>query len=529
MKKMSALLVFLLLLGLLAGCGGNAGTSGQEPAGVTPTGQTSGASETGGSGRTDLNLSTTTVLTSVDPHFSEKIADMYAFRQTYEGLYFQDELTGKFEPRIAESYTVSEDGLTYSFTLRQGVKFHNGDELKASDIIFSFKRAADNPSVSARVAQVAEVKEIDPKTVDIVLKSPQAAFMTDLCGVYILSEKVVTEQGKEFGTKAALCGTGPYYWDKVDHAVGWTLQAFPDYYRGEAAIKTINFKPISDVSAGLVAFESGDLDWYIAPVANWDDLVNSGKYNTEVVAANHISVIVVNPDANEALKNPLVRKAIGHAMDKEAMNLVGFNGLAFTTDYMVDPEKNTGADFDLGVVYDFDLEKAKALLVEAGYPNGVDVGAIMSWTGGYYEKMAQVLYDTLNSIGIKCELKMIEQASVSPNLRSQQYDIATYGWSYYGDYSYMYTRWHSSQEGAVYVKFTDKQFDGKRLDELLELGGREKDAAKRIQLYKEYNDMFMDAAVCFPCLNKVQTYVWEKNLNAVNAPNFPLIYDWSWK
>lgn len=517
MKKISVLLVLLLLVSILSGC---SSTSQQSESG-------SSVSENPSSKREDLNLSVTTVLTSVDPHFSEKIADMYAFRQTYEGLYYQNELTGAFEPRVASSYEISEDGKTYIFKLNENAKFHNGDPVKPSDIIFSFNRAAQHPSVASRVANVESVTELDPTTVEIKLKAPMAAFMTDLCGVYILSEKVVTEQGDEFGTKAALAGTGPYYWSHVDHANSWTLEAFKDYYRGEASIKTINFKPIADASAGLVAFEAGELDWYIAPVANWDTLVANEKYKTEVVPANHISVIVVNPDANPVLNNPLVRKAIGHAIDKEAMNIVGFNGLAVTTDYMV-PPNNTAADFDLGIVYEYNPEKAKQLLAEAGYPDGVDVGTIMSWTGGYYEKMAQVLHTSLNEIGIKCDLQMIEQASVSPNLRSQNYDIATYGWSYYGDYSYMYTRWHSSQKGATYVLYNDKQFDGAKLDALLEAGAVEMDPEKRTQIYKEYNDMFMDTATCFPCINKVQTYVWNKDLNVVNYPNFPEIYNWSW-
>ncbi len=522
MKKVSVFLVLLLVASMLSGCTTSA--ADQQPA----AGSSGSAPQEPKPARDDLNLSVTTVLTSVDPHFSEKIADMYAFRQTYEGLYYQNELTGIFEPRIASDYAVSDDGKTYTFTLNEKAKFHNGEAVKPSDVIFSFKRAAEYPSVSSRVANVESVTEKDPKTVEILLKTPMAAFMTDMCGVYILSEKVVTEQGKDFGTKAASAGTGPYYWASVDHANGWVLEAFKDYYRGEAAIKKINFKPISDASAGLVAFEAGELDWYIAPVANWDSLVaNTEKYKTEIVPANHISVIVVNPDANPALKNPLVRKAIGYAIDKEAMNLVGFNGLAVTTDYMV-PTQNTSADFDLGIVYEYNPEKARELLAQAGYPEGVDVGTIMSWTGGYYEKMAQVLHTSLNEIGIKCELQMIEQASVSPNLRSQNYDIATYGWSYYGDYSYMFTRWHSSQKGATYVLYTDKQFDGAKLDELLEAGAVEMDPVKRTAIYKEYNDMFMDTATCFPCINKVQTYVWNKDLKAVNYPNFPEIYNWSW-
>lgn len=523
MRKMSIFLVIALLVSLLSGCG----SGGVQQPTAAPKDPVSTDTPPAPK-REDLNLSVTTVLTSIDPHFSEKIADMYAFRQTYEGLYYQNELTGEFEPRIASSYEVSEDGKTYLFKLNENAKFHNGEPVKPSDIIYSFKRAGQHPSVASRVANVESVTEIDGGTIEIKLKSPMAAFMTDMCGVYILNEKIVEEQGAEFGTKVALAGTGPYYWSHVDHANGWTLEAFEDYYRGIADIKTIRFKPISDASAGLVAFEAGELDWYIAPVANWDDLVaNTEKYKTEIVPANHISVFVINPDANPALNNPLVRKAIGHAIDKEAMNIVGFNGLAVTTDYMV-PVQNTSSDFDLGIIYDYNPEKAKELLAEAGYPDGVDVGAIMSWTGGYYEKMAQVLHTSLNEIGIKCDLQMIEQASVSPNLRSQNYDIATYGWSYYGDYSYMYTRWHSSQKGAAYVVYNDKQFDGAKLDALLEAGAVEMDTAKRTEIYKEYNDMFMDTATCFPCINKVQTYVWNKDLKVVNYPNFPEIYNWSW-
>ena len=171
----------------------------------------------------------------------------------------------------------------------------------------------------------------------------------------------------------------------LQHDVEWTFEAFPDYYRGEAAIKKIRYVPITEASAGLIAFESGELDWYIAPIANWDDLVANPKFKTELVPANHISFVAVN-----YLRPPLdddnIRQAIAYAIDKEAMNIACYDGHAVVADFMLQPQ-NTGAPTK-GVVYNYDPEKAKEFVAKSKYPNGTHVGTINCSAGGYFEKMA---------------------------------------------------------------------------------------------------------------------------------------------
>ncbi|MDY3867890.1 MAG: ABC transporter substrate-binding protein, partial [Pyramidobacter sp.] len=274
-----------------------------------------------------LRLSILAPLTTIDPHSTVNLQDIIFHRQVFESLYHQNEKTGGFEPRIAESYSVSDDGTVYTFKLRKGVKFHNGDLLKASDCVFSFTRAQGTPQMRTHLLGVKKIYAPDDATVVFELEYPNAGFMSALKNVAVISERECKEQGDKFGTLLTLAGTGPYYLTSLQHDVEWTCNAFADYYRGEAPIKKLNYKPISQASAGLIAFESGELDWYIAPIANWDDLTDNPDYNTELVPANHISFLVINP-----LKKPLddenLRKAMAYCVDKEAMNMACYDGYA---------------------------------------------------------------------------------------------------------------------------------------------------------------------------------------------------------
>ncbi|MDR2174328.1 MAG: ABC transporter substrate-binding protein [Synergistaceae bacterium] len=474
-----------------------------------------------------LNLSTLAPLTTVDPHNTTNLQDITFLKQVFEPLVFQNEATGDYELRIAEGYSVAPDGLAYTFNIRKGVKFHNGRDLKASDVVFSLKRAAENPKVRNYLVTVADVSAPDEYTVVVKLKQPNAAFLNNQNMVFIVNRAEVEEQGEEFGTKLTLAGTGPYFLTSLKHDVEWTCDAFPAYYRGEAPIKKLHYVPITDASAGLIAFESGELDWYIAPIANWDALSSNPKYKTELVPANHISFICVN-----YLKKPLdddnLRKAIAYAIDKDAMNIAVFSGHAVNADFLIGAQ-NTGAP-TTGIVYDYDLQKAKEYLAKSAYPKGTHIGSINCSAGGNYEKMAVVLQANLAEIGLTCDINRLESATNLEYARTQKFDLLATGGEVVGDFDAWRLYCDTRAVGAYYVKYEGGKFDYKKMDKLWDDGISVADTAKRKEIYTELNNMIMDTATMLPVFHRPTPFVWTTDLNIPrNYSIFPQVYEWSWK
>lgn len=473
-----------------------------------------------------LRLSTLAPMTTVDPHSTINIQDKMVLNQIFEPLLYQNESTGKYEPRIAESYSVSEDNLSYTFVIRKGIKFHNGEEVKASDVVFSMKRAAASPKVRSYMAGVADVTALDDYRVFVKLERPNAAFINSQNMLMIVSQKEAEAQGSEFGTKLTLAGTGPYYFTHLQHDVKWTCEAFPDYYRGEAAIKKIHYVPISEASAGLIAFESGELDWYIAPIANWSALTASPNYKTELVAANHISFVAINP-LQAPLDDDNLRLAIAYAIDKEAMNLACYDGYAVNADFMLLPQ-NTGAP-KTGIVYSYNPEKAKEYLAKSAYPKGTHIGTINCSAGGYFEKMAQVLQSNLADIGLTCDINRMDSGTNLEMSRSQKFNLLTTGFSGSGDYECWRMYAYTKSVGSFYVKYEGDKFDYKTMDALWDSGIATSDVAEREKIYGQLSDWIAQTATMLPVFHKVQPYVWTPTLKIpVNYPNYPQIYEWSW-
>ena len=474
-----------------------------------------------------LNLTILAPLTTIDPHDTTNLQDIIFHKQIFEPLLFQNEATGDYEPRVAESYIVSADGLTYTFFLRKNIMFHNGRELKASDVVFSFRRAAASPKVRSYLSSVADISSFGEYTVIIKLAQSDAAFLSSQNMIFILNQDEVEEQGGEFGTKLTLAGTGPYCLTSLKRDEEWTCDAFPAYYLGEASIKKMRWVPITDASAGLAAFESGELDWYIAPIANWEALSSNPKYQTELVAANHISFICINP-LNKPLDDDNLRKAIAYAIDKDAMNMAVFNGNAVNANFLV-PPINTGAP-NKGITYNYDPALAKEYLAKSAYPDGTNVGAINCSAGGNYEKMAVVLQENLAAIGLDCTIKRLDSAVNLEYGRSQRFDLLATGSEVISDYNYWRIYAHSKAVGTYYVKFEGDKFDYVTMDRLWDEGIAATELAKRREIYTQLNNIMMETATMLPVFYRVQPYVWTADLDIPrNYHMFPQVYEWSWR
>lgn len=531
--KNRALLALVLVFALcLTACGSAAeapATEKTEPAATesAKTETTAPAEEAAAPSRDTINLCVQGALITTDGQGTNNLQTKYVLTQMYEGLYYFNEAKGELEPRVAESYTISEDGSVYTFKLRNDVYFHNGDPVTAADVAFSINRALTQANISSFASNIVEAVVVDDNTVDVKLAGPYAPFMVNLCNIFILSEREVTEQGEAFGTQVSTAGCGPYMMTELNADVEWTLEAFPQYYRGEAPIKYVHYRNIADTAAAMLSFEAGELDWVIADTTSFQVYQNDPAYKTEPMMANHCSWLAVNPDANEALANDNVRKAIAYALDKEEMNFAGFDGLATEADYLEIPAFNIGAP-ESEIVYNYNVEKAKELLAEAGYADGVDVGTLMYASSGYWPKLAQVIQSNLAAVGIKCELVAGETAALLVQARAQEFDLYISGASSYGDYDNIRRRFYSSLEGAYFVKYEGDKFPWQEMDALIDESCAQTDPAKRLEMNAELNDMIMETATYLPVIHKVQPYAWNADLNVVNQPNYYCVYDWSW-
>ena len=507
-KYLSLVLALVMLVTLLAGCGGS-GSSGSD----TPS-------------RTDVNVSINKAFTSLDPHGTPLLQDNIVLWQVFSALLHFNELTGAAEPDLAESYDVSEDGTVYTFKLRDDIYFHNGDPVTADDVVFSLTRCMDpNMGRSIYTASIKEVKAVDEKTVDVVLKAPSAPFLVNMCYVFIISQKEVEEQGAEFGTKPC-SGTGPYMVTELDPDQKIVLTAFDQYYKGKASIETVNFYIVTDSAAGQVSFEAGDLDWYSCSAADYARLSQDPTYGTEAMPANHITYMAVNPTANDALANEKVRQAIAYAIDKEELNDAAFDGLGEAADFFYNPKWNVGAPGD-GFHYTYDPEKAKSLLAEAGYPNGVNVGKLLCWTGGHFEVCATTIQAQLAKVGIQCELEWNEQGVALNRGTAMDFDMIVSGFACGGDYDEIRKRVYSSST-AAYIKYQQTDYDWQWMDETLDTASATTDPVERIKLNQEHSDYVLNTATQIPLVHKCVFFTWNADLNVKNRPINPIIYDWSW-
>ena len=177
-------------------------------------------------------------INSADPNFRTLTAEHNLYRQIYEPLYFVNHDTGEMEPRLAENYTISEDGLVYTFEIKEGVKFHDGTEVKAEDVAFTVEQAAASTYIGTTVANFESAAAIGDYTVEIKLTAPYASFLENVVQLYILPKAYYESVGSEgFAEKPIGCGA----YKMVDRVVGSsiTLEAFEDYYRGVAPIKQV--------------------------------------------------------------------------------------------------------------------------------------------------------------------------------------------------------------------------------------------------------------------------------------------------
>lgn len=520
MKRLYSLVsVLLCVIMLLSAC-----TTGKVETSSNADASQATNSSNGSSTRTDINLTLSSLGNSMDPHNSGVTIDLQVQEQIYESLVHVDEKS-QVTPRLAKSYTVSDDGLVYTFELRDDVFFHNNEKMKASDVVWSMERAMKSSQMATYCGAIEKVEATGDNTVEITLKYAFAPFINYLYMVKIMSEAEVISAGDMFSSKVTHAGTGPYMLTTYEPSTKIVLNAFPNYYRGEAAIKTINYYVITDSSSALIAFQNGEIDFAAIPTANWAEVEASSQYTNELVLSGDIRYLALNVGQKGPLADKRVRQAVQYALDKEAIAIIASDGLGVPADHMIAVGMYDGA-VETDWVYEYNIDKCKELLAEAGYPNGVDIGVIETAT---QRVVAEAIQAQLEAAGIKCEVLVGEAATMVVDWRAGKYDMIVNRFPPAFTYDY-YRRYNDYKIGVVFMKYNlNKDCDHEYITATFDKAAATMDKTERDAIYKELEEYLMDIAAWVPLFYPQIPVAWNKNLNAYGYMTYYEVYDWSWK
>ena len=338
MKKFLALaLALIMVLSLFTACGQ------KEEAAAPESGSDAPAAS---SGRDDVIVRCEQVWYNLHP--LEGIVgfpNLYILDQAYEALTRIDD-EGTVQPRLATEWEISEDAKEFTFKIREGVKFHNGEELKASDVVFTYEVAMETASCDVYLNKVTSVEAVDDYTVKITLGSPSVSFLNNTAEIYIMNEKYYNEVGGDMLEQG--CGTGPYKIVEVDLSTEIKLEAFDEYWECDVPIKTAIVRAVTDSTTAAVSFEAGELDFMqVSNISAYQPLADSGNFNTTLVTTLHTAYIALNNEV-APFDNKLVRQALNYCMDRESMVAIAYEGLAEPA-YLMADERSKGVDLTVSL------------------------------------------------------------------------------------------------------------------------------------------------------------------------------------
>ena len=504
-KKLSLVLATLMLLGLLAGCGGQPAASGDKDTVVVYIGD---------------------IFNSMTPYMTTANSDQAVFDQVYETLTVTKD-DGTVAPCLAKSWKISDDSLEYTFQLEEGVKFHNGEVMTADDVVYSFEQYLANPAKNNFVSMIDKVEMVDANTVKVTLNKVTPLFLVYINELPILNKKFVEEHNGNISDVA--CGTGPYKLTSIDLATSAMLERNDDYRLAPAAIEKVELRYVGDRSTASVQLETGDLDIMSIDPSQLVSFENNDKFTVEKVQTLKTALLAINTTV-APLDNKLVRQAMTYAVDKKSIITIAYENCAVPARLQANDTNCFGVDFSDATDFSYNPEKAKELLAEAGYPNGLnfaDYGIQMDVLGGtYMEKAAQVMQQNFADVGITIELR--NTSTPDEDAESGNFALMTQTLSYRADFSYNVC--HYGSVGIGGNNFC--QMKDAWVDEMFAKAESEQDEEVRKDIYRELIAYLVDYCPSIPLFHHELVYVWNSQLNATvhDSPVHPYYcYEWSWK
>lgn len=534
-RSLKVLCLVLSAALLLAGCGGNGAATQQGAVVTVGEGAEEGATATAEAAtnidRDDVIFCMLNEPKSLDPLEGENAQDWMVPRQINETL-IRDapgDPTAQ-EPLLASSWEFAEDGSALLLKIPKGVKFSNGYDLTAEDVAWSLNRAFSAPATKAYSSMVKDAAVIDEETVALNLLYPYEPIIKILTNPTLgIQSKQYYEECQANGTafNRNPIGTGAYYLEEWVNGEKLVLQRNENYHGEPAPIQTVTVKIIADQTTAGIAMEKNEVDAFFG-VATSDLARFRTDPNLQVLSARSFTFYSLWFNTTRApFDDPAVRQAISYAINRQDIIDGGMNGVGWTIECPM-PSGIFGyqEDFKHNA---FDLEKAKQLLADAGYPDGFS--CVLKCTPEDYVKMpAQVLQEQLRKLGIDCQMEVMERGAYLEDVQvNSNFDIifAGSGALYADADSVTYKCLHSSAKGAG---GNWSLYDNPQMDALLEEARTELDTARRDELYLQVSALCKEDCPIIPLCQSTNTLTaWKDLKGAYGHPATKYLFqDWYW-
>jgi peptide/nickel transport system substrate-binding protein len=477
-----------------------------------------------------FNFATNQDIPGLDPHGAAANTTFRVIYMTYDRLVTYDGTSTEPKPQLAESWEVSDDGKEYTFKLVENAKFHDGSPVTAEAVQYSFTRAIDVGKSAAgifnKVIDKNSFEVIDDYTIKITLKEPFAPFVSTLGTAFgnIINPALEENHGDDLGESflsEEVMGSGPYLLDSWDRGETLVLKANPDYWGDAPTMETVNIRFITEASTARLMLEKGEIDMIDNTVISPEVLEQmEGTEGVEILEADgyQIDYMPMNTEKG-ALADVRVRQAIAHSINYDALLESVYLGKAERIVGAV-PKGMFGFNSD-AKLYDYDLDKAKELLKEAGHESGLELEIAISEDNEVRSNTALLLQSDLEKVGVTLNIKTYAWPTFLDLVTTGKHDFGLVSWT--PDYPDPdYNLWYFAHSSSKGPGFNLAFYENSEIDALLEEGRTSTDEALRENNYKEIqNIMAEEVPYIFVAQPKLQAPLrsWVKGyeLNPMNS------------
>lgn len=487
-KIIALLLCAMTVMGLAAGCGNNdtpatndTPANNNTPSTNTPATNTPATNETPAPAVTTYQekivIGTHTEFTTIDPQNTSATMDQVIQNSVFDGLTGSDPETGNVVGALAETVTMIAPDL-WEFKLRENVNFHDGTVMNADDVVFTFERAKDSSFCTSTMSQIAEIIKVDDMTVQMKLNAGNTDFNYNAGSenLAILSKEAFETMSEE---QAAAIGTGPFKFVEYTPGQTMTLTRFEEgTYHEIPNTKELVFKFLPEASARVIALQTGEIDICMSPSSiDIPSITEDSKLQLLQIPTRGVRHIAFNCEGDSPLADPLVRKALSCAVNREEIIIVAEGGYAEASNNLMSSGCWGYAEID-GIPED--IAKAKEYLAQAGYPNGFETSITFS-NSTVNTNIATVFQAQMAEIGVKVELEPLESATLrSVVYENAEHDMHISRWSPGRLPDGMFRGTLMSTAANNNANLHDTKFDS-----MMDAALAETDTAKRLEMYKE--------------------------------------------
>jgi peptide/nickel transport system substrate-binding protein len=458
----------------------------------------------GGGGGSTLVAAVSAQPDQFDPHVTTAYPSFQVLENVYDTLVVPNAEDLTMEPSLAESWETSEDQLTWTFTLRDGVTFHDGSTFDSADVVYSYRRIIDEQlSNSFRFQNVASVEGPDPRTVVITLTQPTPNLLERIGsfkGMAILPENAAEDL--DLTTEAN--GTGPFRLESSD-ASSTVLTAYEDHWGGAPSVGGVEFRYITEPAAALTALQNGEVQWTDnVPPQQIESLEGDDTVELQTTPSVDYWYMSMNYD-RPPFDNRDVRRAISFAIDREAVAEAAWFGAAQPNQTAIPEDSFFYSDY---APFQPDPDQARQLLQQAGVQTPLTMGLMVTDQFPETVTAAQVIASQLEPIGINVEIETLDFATWLDRQGQGDFDAFYLGWLGNLDPAAYYQEQHQTDGPNNYQGYSNPQ-----VDQLLQAGATETDEAARKQIYDQAAQLIVDDVSYLYLYNPDVVQAWAPGLS----------------